>query len=29
VTKAAGVPPLGKTDLFLEQDGTRDFWAGD
>src|SRR3982751_6313278 len=29
VAKAAGVPPLGKTDLFLEQDGTRDFWAGD
>jgi hypothetical protein len=29
VSKAAGVPPLGKTDLFLEQDGTRDFWAGD
>jgi ABC-type transporter Mla subunit MlaD len=29
VSKAGGVPPLGKTDLFLEQDGTRDFWAGD
>ncbi len=29
VTKAAGVPPLGKTDLFLEQNGKRDFWAGD
>jgi ABC-type transporter Mla subunit MlaD len=29
VSKAAGVPPLGKTDLFLEQNGTRDFWAGD
>jgi hypothetical protein len=29
VAKAAGVAPLGKTDLFLEQDGKRDFWAGD
>jgi ABC-type transporter Mla subunit MlaD len=29
VAKAGGVPPLGKTDLFLEQDGKRDFWAGD
>jgi ABC-type transporter Mla subunit MlaD len=29
VSKAGGVPPLGKTDLFLEQNGTRDFWAGD
>ncbi len=29
VTKAAGMPPLGKTDLFLEQNGKRDFWAGD
>jgi ABC-type transporter Mla subunit MlaD len=29
ISKAAGVPPLGKTDLFLEQDGKRDFWAGD
>jgi ABC-type transporter Mla subunit MlaD len=29
VSKAAGVPPLGKTDLFLEQNGKRDFWAGD
>jgi ABC-type transporter Mla subunit MlaD len=28
VTKAAGVPPLGKTDLFLEQDGTRIFGPG-
>jgi ABC-type transporter Mla subunit MlaD len=29
ISKAAGVPPLGKTDLFLEQNGKRDFWAGD
>jgi ABC-type transporter Mla subunit MlaD len=29
IAKAAGVAPLGKTDLFLEQNGTRDFWAGD
>ena len=29
VTKSAAVPPLGKTDLFLEQNGKRDFWAGD
>jgi hypothetical protein len=29
ISKAAGVAPLGKTDLFLEQDGKRDFWAGD
>jgi len=28
VTKAAGVAPLGKTDLFLEQDGTRLFGHG-
>ena len=28
VTKAAGVPPLGKTNLFLEQDGTRVFGPG-
>jgi hypothetical protein len=28
VTKAAGMPPLGKTDLFLEQDGTRIFGPG-
>ncbi len=28
VTKAAGVAPLGKTDLFLEQDGTRIFGHG-
>ncbi len=26
VTEAAGVPPLGRTDLFLQQDGTRVFW---
>ncbi len=26
VTKAAGMAPLGKTDLFLEQNGKRDFW---
>ena len=26
VTKAAGMAPLGKTDLFLEQDGKRIFW---
>ncbi len=26
VTEAAGVPPLGKTDLFLEQNGHRVFW---
>jgi ABC-type transporter Mla subunit MlaD len=29
VSKAGGMPPLGKTDLFLEQNGKRDFWAGD
>jgi phospholipid/cholesterol/gamma-HCH transport system substrate-binding protein len=29
VSKSAGVPPLGKTDLFLEQNGNRIFWAGD
>ena len=29
IAKAAGVPPLGKTDLFLEQNGDRIFWAGD
>jgi virulence factor Mce-like protein len=29
ITQAAGVPPLGKTDLFLEQNGNRIFWAGD
>ncbi len=28
LTKAAGVAPLGKTDLFLEQDGTRLFGNG-
>ena len=28
VAKAAGVAPLGKTDLFLEQDGTRIFGPG-
>ncbi len=28
VTKAAGMPPLGKTNLFLEQDGTRVFGPG-
>jgi phospholipid/cholesterol/gamma-HCH transport system substrate-binding protein len=28
VAKAAGVAPLGKTDLFLEQDGTRIFGHG-
>ena len=28
IAKAAGVPPLGKTDLFLEQDGTRIFGPG-
>ena len=28
ITKAAGVPPVGKTDLFLEQDGTRIFGPG-
>jgi hypothetical protein len=28
VAKAAGMPPLGKTDLFLEQDGTRIFGPG-
>jgi ABC-type transport system involved in resistance to organic solvents, periplasmic component len=28
VAKAAGVAPLGKTDLFLEQDGTRLFGHG-
>ncbi|MDX6605531.1 MAG: phospholipid/cholesterol/gamma-HCH transport system substrate-binding protein [Solirubrobacterales bacterium] len=26
VTKAAGVPSLGRTDLFLEQNGNRLFW---
>jgi ABC-type transporter Mla subunit MlaD len=26
VTKAAGMAPLGRTDLFLEQNGKRDFW---
>ena len=26
VTKAGGVPPLGKDDLFLTQDGKRIFW---
>src|SRR5262245_5424289 len=29
IAKAAGVPPLGKTDLFLKQNGNRIFWAGD
>jgi ABC-type transporter Mla subunit MlaD len=29
VAKSAGVPNLGTTDLFLEQNGTRDFWKGD
>jgi hypothetical protein len=29
VSKAAGVPPLGATDLFLEQNGDRIFWKGD
>jgi hypothetical protein len=28
VAKAAGMAPLGKTDLFLEQDGTRIFGPG-
>jgi ABC-type transporter Mla subunit MlaD len=28
VAKSAGVPPLGKTDLFLKQDGTRIFGPG-
>jgi hypothetical protein len=28
VAKAAGVAPLGKTNLFLEQDGTRIFGPG-
>jgi virulence factor Mce-like protein len=28
ITQAAGVAPLGKTDLFLEQDGTRIFGPG-
>ncbi|HKH42332.1 MAG TPA: MlaD family protein [Solirubrobacterales bacterium] len=28
VAKAAGMPPLGKADLFLEQDGTRIFGPG-
>jgi ABC-type transporter Mla subunit MlaD len=28
ISKAAGVAPLGKTDLFLEQDGTRLFGPG-
>jgi ABC-type transporter Mla subunit MlaD len=28
VAKSAGMPPLGKTDLFLEQDGTRIFGPG-
>jgi virulence factor Mce-like protein len=26
VTKSAGVPPLGKTDMFLTQNGDRIFW---
>jgi ABC-type transporter Mla subunit MlaD len=26
VTEAAGMAPLGRTDLFLQQDGTRVFW---
>jgi hypothetical protein len=26
ISSAAGVAPLGKTDLFLQQDGTRIFW---
>jgi hypothetical protein len=26
ISAAAGVPPLGRTDLFLRQDGTRVFW---
>ena len=29
ISQAGGVAPLGRTDLFLEQDGTRQFWAGD
>jgi ABC-type transporter Mla subunit MlaD len=29
ISQAAGVPPLGTTDLFLKQDGTRIFWKGD
>ena len=28
ISKAAGVPPLGKTDLFLEQNGNRIFGPG-
>jgi virulence factor Mce-like protein len=28
VAKAAGMPPLGKTDLFLQQDGSRIFGPG-
>jgi ABC-type transporter Mla subunit MlaD len=28
VAKSAGMPPLGKTDLFLQQDGTRVFGPG-
>ena len=26
ISKQLGTAPLGRTDLFLEQDGTRDFW---
>ena len=26
ITSAAGVPPLGRTDLFLTQEGDRIFW---
>jgi hypothetical protein len=26
VAKAGGVPPVGKSDLFLTQDGQRLFW---
>jgi phospholipid/cholesterol/gamma-HCH transport system substrate-binding protein len=26
ISKQLGTPPLGRTDLFLEQDGTRVFW---
>ena len=29
IAQAAGVPPLGRTDLFLRQNGDRIFWAGD
>ena len=29
IAQAGGLPPLGKTDLFLEQNGNRIFWAGD